>query len=70
MVWSFECGKLSNSRKQGVITLIEKKGKDKRVVKNCRPISLINVDAKLEKKQTTPTTKVRLAAKYPKKLFV
>ena len=30
-----------------IITLLEKKGKDKRVVKNWPPISLINVDAKI-----------------------
>ena len=30
-----------------MITLIEKKGKDKRVIKNWPPISLINVDEKI-----------------------
>ena len=30
-----------------VITLIEKKGKGKRFIKNCRPVSLINVDTKV-----------------------
>ena len=34
-------GELSNSQKQAVITLVEKKGKDKRLIKNWRPISLI-----------------------------
>ena len=43
-------GKLSNSQKQVVITLLEKKGKDKRLIKNWRPISLINVDAKIASK--------------------
>jgi len=33
--------------KQAIINLTEKKGKDKRLIKNWRPISLINVDAKL-----------------------
>ena len=33
-----------------MITLIEKKGKDKRFLKNWRPISLINVDAKVASK--------------------
>ena len=41
---------LINKQKQAVITLIEKKGKDKRLVKNWRPISLFNVDAKLASK--------------------
>ena len=44
---SYEFGELSNSQKQAIITLIEKKGKDKRMIKNWRPISLINVDAKI-----------------------
>ena len=48
--YAFEYGELSNSQKQSVITLIEKKGKDKRLVKNWRPISLVNVDAKLASK--------------------
>ena len=45
--YSFEFGELSNSQKQAIITLIEKKGKDKRLIKNWRPISLINVDTKI-----------------------
>ena len=43
----FKFGELSNSQKQSLITLIEKKGKDKRLVKKWLPISLINVDAKI-----------------------
>ena len=45
--YSFEFGELSNSQKQAIITLVEKKGKDKRLIKNWRPISLINVDTKI-----------------------
>ena len=45
--YSYEFGELSNSQKQAIITPIEKKGKDKRMIKNWRPISLINVDAKI-----------------------
>ena len=48
--YSYECGELSNTQKQAVITLIEKKGKDKRNICNWRPISLINVDAKIGSK--------------------
>ena len=47
---AYEKGELSNSQRQGVITLIEKKGQDKRLIKNWRPISLINVDAKIASK--------------------
>ena len=48
--YSYECGELSNTQKQAVIALIEKKGKDKRNICNWRPISLINVDAKIGSK--------------------
>ena len=48
--YSYKCGELSNTQKQAVITLIEKKGKDKRNICNWRPISLINVDAKIGSK--------------------
>ena len=43
-------GQLSNSQKQAVITLIEKKDKDRRWIKNWRPISLVNVDVKIGSK--------------------
>ena len=43
-------GKLSNLQKQAVITLIEKKDKDKRWIKDWRPISLGNVDVKIGSK--------------------
>ena len=46
----FEKGKMSRSQKQAVITLIEKKGKDRSFLENWRPISLINVDAKIMSK--------------------
>ena len=38
---------LNASEKQAVIKLIEKKGRNKRYVRNWRPISLLNVDVKL-----------------------
>ena len=44
---SHDRGELSNSQKQGVITLLEKKGKDTLYVKNYRPITLLNVDYKI-----------------------
>ena len=43
-------GKLSNSQRQAVIRLIEKKDKDKWYIENWRPISLLNVDYKIGSK--------------------
>ena len=43
-------GELSNSQKEAVITLIEKKDRDRRLIKNWRPISLVNVDVKIGSK--------------------
>ena len=40
-------GNLSITQKQGVITCIPKEGKDKRFIKNWRPISLLNVSYKI-----------------------
>ena len=45
--YAFSNGESSASQRQAVITLIEKKGRDKRLIKNWRPISLLNVDAKV-----------------------
>ena len=54
MVDSFNeaCNKkeMSHSQRQAIITLIEKKGKDRVHLENWRPISLINVDAKIASK--------------------
>ena len=44
---SYNIKQLSVSQRQAVIKLIEKKGRDKRFVKNWRPISLLSVDTKL-----------------------
>ena len=38
---------MSNSQKQAVIRLIDKKDRDRRYIKNWRPISVINVNVKL-----------------------
>ena len=45
--YAVEFGDHSNSQKQAIITLVEKKGKDKRMIKNWLPISLIDVDGKV-----------------------
>ena len=44
---SFLKEELSNSQKQVVIRLIEKKDKDKRYIQNWRPLSLLNTDVKI-----------------------
>ena len=44
---SFEVDQLTNSQRQAIIKLIEKKDRDKRLIKNWRPISLLNLDTKL-----------------------
>ena len=41
---------MSNSQRQGVITLYDKTGKDRTYLENWRPISLTNVDAKIASK--------------------
>ena len=46
----YQIGELSNSQKQGVITLILKQGKDKRYVSSYRPITLLNIDLKIGSK--------------------
>ena len=44
---AFDEGELSPSQRQAIITLIEKNGKDKRLIKNWRPISLLNIETKI-----------------------
>ena len=41
---------MSNSQKEAIITLIDKKGRDRMFLENWRPISLINVDSKIATK--------------------
>ena len=48
--YSFKFEESSTSQKQAMNTFIEKKGRDKRLVKNWRPISLMNVDTKIASK--------------------
>ena len=46
-LYSKSHGSLSVSQRQAIIKLLEKKDKDKRYIENWRPISLLNVDAKI-----------------------
>ena len=43
----FDHGEMSSSQRKAIITLIEKQHKDRTLIENWRPISLINVDAKI-----------------------
>ena len=43
-------GHLTTFQRQAIIKLIEKKDRDKRFIKNWRPISLLNVDSKIIRK--------------------
>lgn len=54
---SFKYGEMSSWQRKAVITLIEKQGKDRTLVENWRPISLINVDAKIISKVIAVTVK-------------
>ena len=47
---SFAKGTMSPSQRQAVITLTEKKDQDRCDLKNWRPISLLNIDAKIASK--------------------
>ena len=38
---------MSSSQRKAVINLIEKQGKDRTLIENWKPLSLINVDAKI-----------------------
>ena len=45
--YAFKTGRLSISQRRGIISLIPKKNKDKSLLENLRPISLLNIDYKI-----------------------
>ena len=45
--YAFQKGTLSISQRRGIISLIPKKDRDKTLLENLRPISLLNVDCKI-----------------------
>ena len=53
LTFAQEQGQRSTSQKQAMITLLEKKDKDRGFIKNWRPVSLINVDVKIASKAIT-----------------
>ena len=69
---SIEKGTLPLSMRQSIIKLLPKKDKDKKILKNWRPISLINVDTKIFSKLIANRLKIRLPkiVKTDQKAFV
>ena len=58
--YAYETGQLSVSQKRGIIKLIPKKGTEPYLVKNWRPVSLLNCDYKLATKAVANRLKLVL----------
>ena len=56
---AFKEGELSTSQRQAVITILDK-GKDRTLIQNWRPISLLNVDYKIVSKSISNRLKIHL----------
>ena len=63
--YSFEHSEVSSSQKQATIKLIDKMDRDRRHIKNWRPISLLNVDMKVTSKVTSKVLALRLKKILP-----
>ena len=59
---AYQEGELSVSQRQAIISLIEKSGKDRELLNNWRPISLLNLDYKI----LTKSLSLRLQKSLPK----
>ena len=57
VIHPFDQGELCTSQRQAIYKLIEKEDKDKRLIQNWRPISLLNVDAKIISKDLSKLLK-------------
>ena len=56
---SYKMGKLSNDQRRGILSIIPKKDKDLRLLKNWRPLSLLNTDYKILTKRCVLINELR-----------
>ena len=58
--FAYEKGELHESALNGIISLIPKSGRDSRIIKNLRPITLLNTDYKILEKCLANRLKIKL----------